>query len=335
VTKTVSFANGGEIPVIGFGTWQITGRTCVDAVRAALRSGYRHVDTATMYGNEAEVGAAWRDSGLPRDDVFLTTKLPPRLAGQARRTLEQSLRSLGTDHVDLWLIHWPPGGADASAALWAEFIKARDAGLTRYIGVSNYSPAEIDLLAATGGEAPVLNQIPFGPNDWDADLVAAHVGRGVAVEGYSGFKRTDLRAPALVAAARAHGVTVPQVVVRWHVQHDVVVIPKSKTPEEPHQPGRSHSSAASANPSVATPYRTTGAGTRRAITGPSALPPSRPTARGTVAARSIGPAVTKTTADADVPTPRSMFLTALASGSRSSTATSSTVSSMIPDPAPK
>jgi 2,5-diketo-D-gluconate reductase A len=195
VTKTVSFANGGEIPVIGFGTWQITGQSCVDAVRAALRSDYRHVDTATMYGNEAEVGAAWRDSGLPREDVFLTTKLPPRLAGEARRTLEQSLRSLGTDHVDLWLIHWPPGGADASAALWAEFIKARDAGLTRYIGVSNYSPAQIDLLVRTGGEAPVLNQIPFGPNDWDADLVAAHVERGVVVEGYSGFKRTDLRAP--------------------------------------------------------------------------------------------------------------------------------------------
>jgi len=128
-------------------------------------------------------------------------------------------------------IHWPPSGADASAALWAEFVKARDAGLTRYIGVSNYSPAQIDLLVRTGGEAPVLNQIPFGPNDWDADLVAAHVERGVVVEGYSGFKRSDLRAPALVAAAQAHGVTVPQVVVRWHVQHDVVVIPKSKTPD--------------------------------------------------------------------------------------------------------
>ena len=107
MTKTVSFANGGEIPVIGFGTWQITGQTCVDAVRTALRSDYRHIDTATMYGNEAEVGAAWQDSGLPRDDVFLTTKLPPRLAGKAHRTLEQSLHSLGTGHVDLWLIRRP------------------------------------------------------------------------------------------------------------------------------------------------------------------------------------------------------------------------------------
>ena len=122
-------------------------------------------------------------------------ELPPRLAGEARRALEQSLRGLGTDHVDLWLIHWPPGGADASAALWVEFIKARDAGLTRYIGVSNYSPAQIDLLVSDRWGAPVLNQIPFGPNDWDADLVATHVERGVVDEGYSGFKRTDLRAP--------------------------------------------------------------------------------------------------------------------------------------------
>ena len=231
MTQTVSFANGGDIPVIGLGTWQMTGQECVEAVRAALRSGYRHIDTATMYRNEDQIGAGWQDSGVPRDELFITTKLPPQRAGQERATLERSLKSLGTDHVDLWLIHWPPGSGDADAAVWAEFIKARDAGLTRYIGVSNHSPAEIDLLTRTGGEAPVLNQIPFGPSDWDADLVAEHAKRGVVVEGYSAFKRNDLRAPALVAAAEAHGVTVPQVIVRWHVQHDVVVIPKSRTPD--------------------------------------------------------------------------------------------------------
>ena len=231
MTQTVSFANGGDIPVIGIGTWQMTGQECVAAVRAALRSGYRHIDTATMYRNEDEIGAAWQDSGVPRDELFLTTKLPPRRAGQERATLEQSLKSLGTDHVDLWLIHWPADSDDADAAVWAEFVKARDAGLTRYIGVSNHSPAEIDLLTRTGGEAPVLNQIPFGPSDWDAGLVAEHAKRGVVVEGYSALKRNDLRAPALVAAAEAHGVTVPQVIVRWHVQHDVVVIPKSRTPD--------------------------------------------------------------------------------------------------------
>ena len=230
VTQTVGFAGGGGIPAVGFGTWQLTGRTCRDAVVAALRSGYRHLDTATMYRNEAEIGKAWRDSGVPRDEVFVTTKLPPARAGRARATLEESLRGLGVDHVDLWLIHWPPG-RDASPRLWAEFVAARDAGLTRHIGVSNYSPAEIDLLVRTSGEAPALNQIPFGPSDWDPALVAAHAERGVVVEGYSAFKRNDLRAPALVAVAEAHGVTVPQVIVRWHVQHGVVVIPKSRTPE--------------------------------------------------------------------------------------------------------
>jgi 2,5-diketo-D-gluconate reductase A len=230
MTRTVSFASGGEIPVIGLGTWQMTGQDCVEAVRTALRSDYRHIDTATMYRNETEIGAALADSGVPRDEVFLTTKLPPQRAGQPRATLEQSLRALGTDHVDLWLIHWPVGG-DGDPALWAEFIKARDDGLTRHIGVSNFSPRAIDVLTRTGGEAPVLNQIPFGPADWDADLVAAHAERGVVVEGYSAFKRTDLRAPALVAAAEAHGVSVPQVIVRWHLQHEVVVIPKSRTPD--------------------------------------------------------------------------------------------------------
>ena len=231
MTDTVSFAGGGAIPAVGFGTWQITGRTCVEAVGAALRSGYRHIDTATMYRNEAEVGTAWQQSGLARDEVFVTTKLPPARARRARRVLEDSLRSLGVDHVDLWLVHWPPHGDDALAALWAEFLQARDAGLTRYVGVSNCTAEQIDLLIRTGGAAPVLNQIPFGPNDWDADLVAAHAGRGVVVEGYSAFKRTDLGARALVTAAEAHGVTVPQVIVRWHVQHGIVIIPKSKTPE--------------------------------------------------------------------------------------------------------
>jgi 2,5-diketo-D-gluconate reductase A len=222
---------GGRMPLLGFGTWQLRDDEARTSVNWALEAGYRHIDTATGYGNESQVGAALRESGVPREQIFVTTKMPPDHVGRERQTLEESLEKLGTPYVDLWLIHWPPGGADASAALWAEFIKARDAGLTRYIGVSNYSPAQIDLLVRTGGAAPVLNQIPFGPNDWDAELVAAHAERGVAVEGYSGFKRTDLRAPALVAAARAHGVTVRQVVVRWHVQHDVVVIPKSKTPD--------------------------------------------------------------------------------------------------------
>jgi len=182
-------------------------------------------------GRENDVEQTYRDA-IRTGDLNAWTQLADWLGRQPGR--EAEAEQVYRDAVaagDPNARARPPSGADASAALWAEFVKARDAGLTRYIGVSNYSPAQIDLLVRTGGEAPVLNQIPFGPNDWDADLVAAHVERGVVVEGYSGFKRSDLRAPALVAAAQAHGVTVPQVVVRWHVQHDVVVIPKSMTPD--------------------------------------------------------------------------------------------------------
>src|SRR5215207_2615165 len=105
----VSLPSGGSMPLIGLGTWQMRGRTCYEAVRHALDVGYRHIDTATMYGNEAEVGRALADSGVPRGDVFITTKLPPRNVGRERQTIEASLRELGTDYVDLWLIHWPPG----------------------------------------------------------------------------------------------------------------------------------------------------------------------------------------------------------------------------------
>ncbi|WP_136519041.1 aldo/keto reductase [Cellulomonas telluris] len=217
---------GGRIPVLGFGTWQAEGDDAELAVSAALQLGYRHVDTATGYGNEAQVGRALSTRGIDRDDVFVTTKLPPDHGGRERRTLTESLSALTTDHLDLWLVHWPPN-KQASPEVWAEFIKARDEGLVRAIGVSNYSIAQIDELIEATGEAPAVNQIPYSPVDHDPDLLAAHRERGIVVEGYSPLKRTDLDAEPIAAAARAHGVTAAQVVLRWHVQHDVVVIPKS------------------------------------------------------------------------------------------------------------
>ncbi|MDQ0375110.1 aldo/keto reductase [Cellulomonas humilata] len=221
---------GGQIPVVGLGTWQSEGGAAERAVSVALQLGYRHIDTATGYGNEAEVGRALGGVGIDRDDVFVTTKLPPDHAGRARRTLTESLTALGTDHLDLWLIHWPPG-RHASPETWQVFREVRDEGLVRSIGVSNYSLAQLDELIAATGEAPAVNQIPYSPRDHDPDLLAAHLERGVVVEGYSPLKRTDLRSTALTDAADAHGVTPAQVVLRWHVQHDVVVIPKSTTPE--------------------------------------------------------------------------------------------------------
>ncbi|MDM8084644.1 aldo/keto reductase [Cellulomonas cellasea] len=217
---------GADIPLLGLGTWQSEGDDARRAVRDALELGYRHVDTATGYGNESLVGRGLADSGVPRDEVFLTTKLPPDAAGRERETLERSLADLGVDHVDLWLVHWPPAGA-ATPSTWKQFIALRDEGLTRAIGVSNYSLAQIDELVAATGEAPAINQIPWSPGDHDPDLVAGHAERGVALEGYSPFKRTDLADPSLVEIAAAHGVTPRQVVLRWHLEHQVVVIPKS------------------------------------------------------------------------------------------------------------
>lgn len=221
---------GADIPLVGLGTWQAEPADAERAVNSALEVGYRHIDTATMYGNEADVGRALTGAGAARDDVFLTTKLPPDLAGRERETLSQSLDNLQTDHLDLWLVHWPPN-KQATPATWEKFIEARDEGLVRAIGVSNYSIEQIDELIDATGEAPAINQIPWSPNDYDADLVAAHRDRGVELEGYSPFKRTDLDAQALTSIASVHGVTPQQVVVRWHVQRRIVVIPKSVTPD--------------------------------------------------------------------------------------------------------
>jgi diketogulonate reductase-like aldo/keto reductase len=221
---------GGDIPLLGLGTWLSEGDDAYRAVRHALETGYRHVDTATGYGNEDQVGRGLADSGVARDDVFLTTKLPPDHAGRERETLSRSLDALGTDHLDLWLIHWPPGG-EARPDVWERLIEARDEGLVRSIGVSNYSSEQIDELVAATGEAPAVDQIPWSPTDHDADLVGALRERGVVLEGYSPFKRTALDAQVLLDIAEAHGASTPQVVVRWHLDHGFVVIPKSVHPE--------------------------------------------------------------------------------------------------------
>jgi diketogulonate reductase-like aldo/keto reductase len=221
---------GGRIPLLGFGTWQLSGRRCYDAVRYALDVGYRHLDTATMYRNEREVGRAVRDSGVPREEVFVTTKLPPAEAGRARATIEASLRALGTEYVDLWLIHWPPRGR-TGRAVWTEFLAARDDGLARAVGVSNYDTGQLDELVQATGQAPAVNQIRWAPPLYDARRLAEHRERGIVLEGYSPFKSTDLRDPVLAEIAASHGVSPAQVVLRWHLDHQVVVIPKSATPE--------------------------------------------------------------------------------------------------------
>ena len=227
----VRIGDGIDMPMVGFGTWQLGGRQAYESVRVALETGYRHIDTATMYGNEAEVGRALRDSGLDRRDVFITTKLPPGRFGQERATLTQSLRALGTDYVDLWLIHWPPRRVGQSVPAWREFLEMRSEGLTRAVGVSNYSPEEIDELTSAAGEIPAVDQVPWSPSRHDPDLLAALRDRGVVVEGYSPLKGTRLRDRTLREIADAHDVTPAQVVLRWHVQLGIIVIPRSSRPE--------------------------------------------------------------------------------------------------------
>ena len=219
-----------DVPLLGLGTWRADGEQARRAVRHALDVGYRHVDTATGYANEDQVGRGIADSGTDRADVFVTTKLPPEAAGRERETLERSLTMLGTDYVDLWLVHWPPGGR-AHPSTWRAFQELRDEGLVRAIGVSNYSIGQIDELIEATGEAPAINQIPWSPRDHDSLLASEHARRAVALEGYSPFRRTDAADLVLTRIAEEHGATVHQVVVMWHLRHRVVVIPKSTNPE--------------------------------------------------------------------------------------------------------
>jgi 2,5-diketo-D-gluconate reductase A len=230
MTQSVTLAGGVDMPLVGLGTWRVSGERGYEAIRFALEAGYRHIAKATMYGNETEVGRALRDSGLRRDEVFITTKLPPERAGRERETLDASLRALGTDHVDLWLIHWPPRDR-ARPKTWQKFLEAQQEGRARAVGVSNYSTAQIDELIKETGQAPAVNQIPWSPSRYDGRRLSESRDRGVVVEGYSPFKGSDLRDPVLTAIAADHGVTPAQVVLRWHIEHGIVVIPKSVTPD--------------------------------------------------------------------------------------------------------
>jgi 2,5-diketo-D-gluconate reductase A len=218
--------NGGRMPLLGFGTWQISNREAAQATAYALDAGYRHIDTATMYQNEAGIGKALASAALPRESVFVTTKLPPAHAGRERRTLGESLTKLGLDYVDLWLVHWPPNG-QAAPRVWQQLIGAQQDGLAKAIGVSNYSLRQIDDLTEATGVVPQVNQVRWGPSLYDPAVVFGLEQRKVVLEGYSPFKVSNLRDPTLASIAVQHDATTAQVIVAWHVAHGFVVIPKS------------------------------------------------------------------------------------------------------------
>jgi diketogulonate reductase-like aldo/keto reductase len=218
-------ADGNEIPMLGLGVWQIEdGQVCVDAVRWALELGYRHVDTAQAYGNEESVGQGLRESGVPRDEIFVTTKFYPGHTdpvGEAERSLER----LGLDFVDLYIIHWPQGGPTWA---WPGMEQAREQGLTRSIGVSNFDAGELEQVLAIASSAPVVDQVQFSPYEYRRGLLEACGEHGIALEAYSplGTGR-HLGSETVVEIADRVGRTPAQVLLRWCIQHDVPVIPKS------------------------------------------------------------------------------------------------------------
>jgi 2,5-diketo-D-gluconate reductase A len=223
-TTTASLPAGGTMPLLGFGTWQLKGRSARSAVAAALETGYRHLDTATIYDNEREVGAGLAASGVPRDEVFVTTKCPPDRAREARAVLEQSLELLGLDAVDLWLVHWPPTDP---VGMWETFVQAQSDRLTKDVGVSNFSLAQLDDVERATGVKPAVNQIKWSPLLYDAAIEQGHRERGIVLEGYSGLKGGTLEHPVITGIADRLGRTPAQVINRWHLEHGTVTIPKS------------------------------------------------------------------------------------------------------------
>jgi 2,5-diketo-D-gluconate reductase A len=227
----VKLPGDAVMPVIGLGTWKVSGSQAEDAVTAALAAGYRHIDTATMYGNEAQVGSALGNSGVDRGEVFVTTKIRPSDTGREEEVLRQSLRGLRTEYVDLWLVHWPSKRPWRRPQIWTAMRRLRDEGMVKAIGVSNYSLAQIDAVTKATGEAPAVNQVRWSPSYFDPAVLAGHRERGIALEGYSALRDPRLGDPVLADIAAAHEVSVPQVVLRWHLEHGVIVIPKTVRPE--------------------------------------------------------------------------------------------------------
>ena len=218
-------ADGTVMPLLGLGVWQVPdGPECVSAVRWALELGYRHIDTAQAYGNEASVGRALRESGVPRDEVFITTKFYPART-EPLREAASSLERLGVDDVDLYLIHWPAGGPTWA---WPDMERAQAEGYARSIGVSNFDADELDALMAVASTAPVVNQVQFNPFTYREGLLHACERRNIALEAYSPLGTgAHLHDPTVRAIADRHDRTPAQVLLRWCVQRGVPVVGKS------------------------------------------------------------------------------------------------------------
>jgi 2,5-diketo-D-gluconate reductase A len=226
--------DGIEIPQLGFGVFQVPPEDTQGAVEMALDAGYRHIDTAAAYRNEAGVGAALAASGLPREDVFVTTKLWNTQQGHdaTLAAFEASLERLGLDHVDLYLIHWPVPSEDRFIDTWRAFERIYEEEAARTIGVSNFRIEDLERLVAETGTRPTVNQIELHPGFQQAELRAFHAEHRIATEAWSPLAQGDLLDDeAIAGVAERHDRTPAQVILRWHLQLDNIVIPKSVTPE--------------------------------------------------------------------------------------------------------
>jgi len=228
----IALHNGVKMPLFGLGTWAATGKAGYRAVLWALEAGYRLIDTAAAYGNESEVGEAFRASGLPRGDVFITTKVWPADFGYEAtlRAFEASRLSLGLDQVDLYLLHWPGDDRRRRAESWRALETLLSDGSCRAIGVSNYEVSELEEIveAGNGRVIPAVNQVPFSPFDQQRDVHAFCAQHGIRLEGYSPLTRgRKLGQGTIRSLAEARGRTPAQIMIRWALQKDVVTIPKS------------------------------------------------------------------------------------------------------------
>lgn len=229
MVPSITLENGKKIPQLGFGVWKASSGDCYQAVKTALETGYRHIDTARIYGNEEDVGRAIKDSGIPRDEVFVTTKLWNSDQAKAQKAFDDSLARLGLDYVDLYLVHFPV--TKTRAAAYAELEKIHASGKTRSIGVSNYMPAHLDELLATAKIKPVVNQIELHPWLAQKELKTYCESRGIKIQAYSplahGQKTGD---ESLKPVADKHGKSIAQVLLRWSIQKGNIVLVKSVSP---------------------------------------------------------------------------------------------------------
>lgn len=237
IKDTFKLFNGTQIPCIGFGTWQIPdGKTAIDAVKYALEAGYRHIDTAAVYQNEKSVGKAIAGSGIDREEIFVTSKLwnTDRGYETTLKAFEKSLKNLGLDYLDLYLIHWPcntSGGANLNSETWRAFEKLYGDGLVRAIGVSNFLVHHLEALLATAHIVPMINQIEFHPGQMQSDILGFCRARGILIEAWSplGTGRM-LDNPELKEIAAKYGKSVAQICIRWCLQNGTLPLPKSVTP---------------------------------------------------------------------------------------------------------